>query len=66
MLEVSLGGTSPVLVWRGSLELFLQMRNFVQIPFWAQGGLATLGAGEKVFSGLLLCGCIIGGDKVGE
>ena len=48
--EVSPGRMSPVLVWRGLLELLLQTRNFVQLPFWAQGGLATLGVREKVFS----------------
>jgi len=49
--EVSLGRTSPVLVWRGLLELLLQTRNFVQLPFWAQGGLATtLVVRKKVFS----------------
>ena len=57
--EVSLGRTSPVLVWRGLFELFLQTRNFVQLPFRAQGGLATLGVREKVFSWFLLCVCML-------
>ena len=48
--EVSLGWTSPVLVWRGLLELLLQTRNFVELPFRAKGGLATLGVREKVFN----------------
>ena len=63
LLEVSLGGPSPVLVWRGSLEPFLQTRNFVELPFWAQGGLAMLGAGEKIFSCFLLCVCMCNGGR---